>query len=609
MERIKKAPHTNEHLNNMPMDPIICLIGDQAWKYYNKGKGLEWELIRDNERLDHNYKPIILDVEQLQNINYLQFANPSHQAFKFYQCGVLSVIEREALCFNLSKHTQAYKVKVPFFPMGEYKSYEDLNKNSRLKDLKNNEVTQIIADSIEPPPQEYSEYFKTLDQGGKTREFLKWLNSDGGVLSLGNGAFYRYNGKIWEALIPTYERDPLIALIIQFFKVKKIEYSKQKAIGIRDLLPYEIKPMGETRGDLLAFNNGILNKVTGELLPYDKKYYLTNFINLNYSIAPQETPYFNDYLNFISDGDKEKEARLLACLYMILTNRYDWQLFIEITGQGGTGKTIFFKLAQMLVGEHNAVAMPLEALDNPHALNGLINKMLIFSEDQTRYIGDGAILRTITGGGEVRIDPKYKDGFSYKVKAIYLMTNNTPLIFTEKANGTARRRVIFSFNKEVPEHKKIDNLEDKLYQELGGIIRKVLWRFKDNPQEAKRLLIAQRDSVEALQVKESTNPLFIFSKAFKVVEVITRDCLKMDCRETPNNYGKAREVALYKSYVSFHQANGENKPPMTKTAFKQAIWQVLKEQGKQIIYKRIDNTEYTNLQYRNMWQSFQDWDN
>jgi putative DNA primase/helicase len=34
---------------------------------------------------------------------------------------------------------------------------------------------------------------------------------------------------------------------------------------------------------------------------------------------------------------------ILAALFMVLANRYDWQLFLEVTGPGGSGKSILPK--------------------------------------------------------------------------------------------------------------------------------------------------------------------------------------------------------------------------------------------------------------------------
>ncbi|MDI4751783.1 hypothetical protein MJL81_33530, partial [Salmonella enterica subsp. enterica serovar Anatum] len=41
----------------------------------------------------------------------------------------------------------------------------------------------------------------------------------------------------------------------------------------------------------------------------------------------------------------------VAALFMVLANRYDWQLFLEVTGPGGSGKSILAEIATMLAGE------------------------------------------------------------------------------------------------------------------------------------------------------------------------------------------------------------------------------------------------------------------
>ncbi len=41
---------------------------------------------------------------------------------------------------------------------------------------------------------------------------------------------------------------------------------------------------------------------------------------------------------------------ILAALFMVLANRYDWQLFLEVTGPGGSGKSIMAEIATLLAG-------------------------------------------------------------------------------------------------------------------------------------------------------------------------------------------------------------------------------------------------------------------
>ncbi len=126
---------------------------------------------------------------------------------------------------------------------------------------------------------------------------------------------------------------------------------------------------------------------------------------------------------------------------------------------------------------------------------------LVYSPDQESYISDGGVLRSITGGDSISFRPLYKGAFKDTVKAIFLITGNSPIIFKEQKGGTSRRRVIFQFNKVVSESEKDYHLKDKLEQEAGGIVRLLLDTFPD-AMTAKQLLEEQKGSEEALEVKE-----------------------------------------------------------------------------------------------------------
>ncbi len=57
---------------------------------------------------------------------------------------------------------------------------------------------------------------------------------------------------------------------------------------------------------------------------------------------------------------------------MVLANRYDWQLFLEVTGPGGSGKSILAEIATMLAGEDNATSATIETLESPRERAALI---------------------------------------------------------------------------------------------------------------------------------------------------------------------------------------------------------------------------------------------
>lgn len=100
-------------------------------------------------------------------------------------------------------------------------------------------------------------------------------------------------------------------------------------------------------------------------------------------------------LAFVSEGNEDKAKNILAALYAILTNRYNWQMFFEITGKGGSGKSIFANIATLLAGDRNTVSAKLEDFDNAKDLEGFENKTLILCPEQSKYGGDGGGLKAI----------------------------------------------------------------------------------------------------------------------------------------------------------------------------------------------------------------------
>lgn len=75
---------------------------------------------------------------------------------------------------------------------------------------------------------------------------------------------------------------------------------------------------------------------------------------------------------------------ILAALFMVLANHYDWQLFLEVTGQGGSGKSILAEIATMLAGEDNSTSASIETLESPRERAALIGFSLIRLPEQEK---------------------------------------------------------------------------------------------------------------------------------------------------------------------------------------------------------------------------------
>ncbi|WP_241624684.1 phage/plasmid primase, P4 family [Rosenbergiella epipactidis] len=321
-------------------------------------------------------------------------------------------------------------------------------------------------------------------------------------------AVYQYQSGAWKKL-PDSEIE---RAMVRIFEEYEADYTEKGIKSVVATMKLQLDAIGEPRNDLIGFDNGVYDLKTQQFSSHNPRNWLMNHNGITYTEPEQNeslashAPNFTKWLNHATAGDDRKAERIKAALFMVLANRYDWQLFLEVTGEGGSGKSVFSSIASTLAGEHNTASGGMMTLDTPRGRAQLVGKSLILMPDQTKYVGEGAGIKAITGGDAVEIDGKYEKQFSTVINAVVLATNNDPMTFTERNGGIARRRVIFPFNVPVSDADKDPDLTIKIRREIPVVIRHLLTLFA-NQNKAKQLLIEQRESQEALEVKRGTDPV------------------------------------------------------------------------------------------------------
>ncbi|HGY8487245.1 TPA: DUF5906 domain-containing protein, partial [Escherichia coli] len=300
-------------------------------------------------------------------------------------------------------------------------------------------------------------------------------------------------------------------------------------------------------------------------------------------------PNFHKWLDHAAGKDPRKMMRICAALYMIMANRYDWQMFIEATGDGGSGKSTFTHIASLLAGKQNTVSAEMTSLDDAGGRAQVVGSRLIVLADQLKYTGEGTGIKKITGGDPVEINPKYEKRFTAVIRAVVLATNNNPMIFTERAGGVSRRRVIFRFDNIVSEAEKDKDLPEKVAAEIPVIIRRLLANFAD-PEKARHLLIEQRDGEEALAIKQQTDPVIEFCQFLNFLEEARGlmmggggDSVKYTTRNS-----------LYRVYLAFMAYAGRSKP-LNVADFSKAMKPAAKVYGCEYITRRVKGLTQTNV--------------
>lgn len=410
----------------------------------------------------------------------------------------------------------------------------------------------------------------------------------------------RYEAGIWKIIPPSdFARD-----VAGLFQRLRAPFSSGKIASVVETLKLIIPQQDTPARRLIGFRNGVLDTQSGLFSPHHKSHWLRTLCDVDFTppvdgeTLESHAPNFWRWLDRAAGGRQEKRDVILAALFMVLANRYDWQLFLEVTGPGGSGKSILAEIATMLAGEDNATSATIETLESPRERAALIGFSLIRLPDQEKWSGDGAGLKAITGGDAVSVDPKYKDAYSTHIPAVILAVNNNPMRFTDRSGGVSRRRVILHFPEQIAPEERDPQLRDKIARELAVIVRQLMQKFSD-PMTARALLQSQQNSDEALSIKRDADPTFDFCGYLEMLP--EPDGMYMG---NANIIPRQPRLYLYHAYLTYMEAHGY-KNTLSLTMFGKGLSAMLKEYGLNYDKRRTNQGMQTNLTLKE--ESNADW--
>lgn len=463
---------------------------------------------------------------------------------------------------------------------------------------------KAIYDAIRPPAQSP---FDTMSEA----EFTAMSASDkalrvhehyGEALAVdANGQLLsRYENGIWKNIpAATFSRN-----VADLFQRLRAPFSSGKIASVVETLKLIIPQQDTPARRLIGFRNGVLDTQSGLFSPHSKSHWLRTLCDVDFTppvegeMLETHAPNFWRWLDRAAGKSPQKRDVILAALFMVLANRYDWQLFLEVTGPGGSGKSILAEIATLLAGEDNATSADIDTLEDPRKRASLIGFSLIRLPDQEKWSGDGAGLKAITGGDAVSVDPKYQNPYSTHIPAVILAVNNNPMRFTDRSGGVSRRRVIIHFPEQIAPEERDPQLRDKIARELAVIVRQLMQKFSD-PMTARALLQSQQNSDEALSIKRDADPTFDFCGYLEMLPQ-TNGMFMGNASIIPRNYRKY----LYHAYLAYMEANGYRNVLSLKM-FGLGLPMMLKEYGLNYEKRHTKQGIQTNLSLKE--ESYGDW--
>jgi P4 family phage/plasmid primase-like protien len=271
------------------------------------------------------------------------------------------------------------------------------------------------------------------------------------------------------------------------------------------------------QANLLPFLNGVLHLPTMKLVPHNPTYYLRWQLPYNYN--PLATcPKIQQWILETVKGDETIASLLRAYLKAVVMGRTDLQRYLELLGQGGTGKSTYINLAIALVGLQNVFASELKELEqNRFETSNIYNKRLVVVTDAERYGGSVSTLKALVGQDLLRFEKKFENARNgFTSGAMLIVAANEVVQSSDYTSGLERRRLSVPFRNYIATEQRRTLIEFKNNQVIGEFAEELAgllnWVLAMPDDEVTKLVRDTDKSVPNLaamkwQVLTETNPL------------------------------------------------------------------------------------------------------
>lgn len=439
-----------------------------------------------------------------------------------------------------------------------------LNRFVLKEPLSDDELEVILRDEAFQKPVFFCDKTFLFDR------FATWLKNNENVVSISN-QLHIYQDGIYQVGYKAIET----AMINQIPNLKKTQ--RREVLEYMELIADE-KAQADAR--YIAFRNGVLDIVTGQMQPFSPDLVITNQIPWDYN-PEAYSELADDTLNKLACGDQPIRALLEECIGYCFYRRNELGKAFMLTGDKANGKSTFISCIRTILGEANTSALDLKELGDRFSTSMIFGKLANLGDD----IGDDflqgsqvAVFKKIVTGDRIKAERKGQDPFEFNPYTKLLFSANDIPRMKDKTGAVLRRLVIIPFNARFSKY-----LEDGVT--IDPKFRPYI-KYELNEQSSVEYMI--KIGIEGLKRIIENNG---FTKSKKVQQ-------QLDEYENENNPIKAfiedngiesieneATADVYKRYQVFCADN--NMQPMGKIVFSK---QIKKRLHLEIISSRIDNT-------------------
>lgn len=374
-----------------------------------------------------------------------------------------------------------------------------LNRFVLKEPLSDDELEVILRDEAFQKPVFFCDKTFLFDR------FATWLKNNENVVSISN-QLHIYQDGIYQVGYKAIET----AMINQIPNLKKTQ--RREVLEYMELIADE-KAQADAR--YIAFRNGVLDIVTGQMQPFSPDLVITNQIPWDYN-PEAYSELADDTLNKLACGDQPIRALLEECIGYCFYRRNELGKAFILTGDKSNGKSTFLDCVKAILGDGNISALDLKELGDRFSTSMMFGKLANIGDD----IGDDflqgsqvATFKKVVTGNRIKAERKGQDPFEFNPYVKLLFSANEIPRMKDKTGAVLRRLVIIPFNasfsKDDPDYDPF--IKYKLIQQDN-----VEYLIKLGVEGLKRIIIndefTKSDKVQnqLTEYEEENNPILAF---------------------------------------------------------------------------------------------------
>lgn len=439
------------------------------------------------------------------------------------------------------------------------------------KRLSSNSFPVTIQQSGAAADIEQNKMYKFDDTGNAERmldsfgETLKWSYVEKKWLYYLNGKWHYddigYHRRAADAVAESIEQDyPLYQGDEEMEKAfnKHLKKTRSYTGKTNMIKEYEhlspiLPKMLDKHKMLLNVKNGIVDLKTGQLLPHDRKAYLTKQIPVNYDPNAPEPELWQKFLSDIFAGDNYLIHYIKKCCGYSICGSTEEQCMFFLHGSGGNGKSVFLEIIRFILGDYATNIQPQSIMLSPKSGNGpsgdiarLKGARLVTSVEPNEgaWLDEG-LVKQLTGDDVVTARKMFSEEFEFKPEfKLWIATNHKPRI-KGTDNGIWRRIHLIPFSVQIPADKVDKHLKYKLVKEAESILKWMIDGFTLWKNEGLVMPKAVLDATE--EYRHEMDTLTAFLEACCVI-----------------GEGEIKASSLYTVYSKWADDNNEYKLSNTK---------------------------------------------